>query len=222
MAIILVIVLIYIRFAGSEALMGEEARWRRAGDERPAMRGSGCASTRSTIVGVLVVALPAGPDRRHLRLLLQQPIGRYNFTWSGFTLSHWGNAFGIEELTEALLTSIKLARAGDADLDHPRDDDGAGPGPPPVLRPSPGQLPDRDPDGDPRGRDGRRAALLLPPPRDLLARVRDPADRPRDVLHQLRGGRRALAADRLRPPLEEAARDLGPDRSPPSGWSPCR
>jgi spermidine/putrescine transport system permease protein len=37
------------------------------------------------------------------------PQGRYNFTWQGFTLEHWGNAFGIEELTDALLTSLKLA-----------------------------------------------------------------------------------------------------------------
>ena len=37
------------------------------------------------------------------------PQGRYNFTWVGFTLSHWGNAFGLEELTDALLTSLKLA-----------------------------------------------------------------------------------------------------------------
>jgi spermidine/putrescine transport system permease protein len=37
------------------------------------------------------------------------PQGRYNFTWVGFTLAHWGNAFGLEELTDALLTSLKLA-----------------------------------------------------------------------------------------------------------------
>jgi spermidine/putrescine transport system permease protein len=37
------------------------------------------------------------------------PAGRYNFTWVGFTLVHWGNAFGLEELTDALLTSLKLA-----------------------------------------------------------------------------------------------------------------
>jgi spermidine/putrescine transport system permease protein len=37
------------------------------------------------------------------------PQGRYNFAWVGFTLSHWGNAFGLEELTDALLTSLKLA-----------------------------------------------------------------------------------------------------------------
>jgi spermidine/putrescine transport system permease protein len=37
------------------------------------------------------------------------PSGRYNFTWVGFTLEHWGNAFSIPELNDALWTSIKLA-----------------------------------------------------------------------------------------------------------------
>ena len=44
MALIMVVVVIYIRFAGSEALMGEEARWRMSA----APAGDGCASTRST------------------------------------------------------------------------------------------------------------------------------------------------------------------------------
>lgn len=37
------------------------------------------------------------------------PAGRYNYTWVGFTLEHWGNAFSIPELNDALWTSIKLA-----------------------------------------------------------------------------------------------------------------
>lgn len=37
------------------------------------------------------------------------PAGRYNFTWVGFTLEHWGNAFSIPELNDALWTSLKLA-----------------------------------------------------------------------------------------------------------------
>jgi spermidine/putrescine transport system permease protein len=39
------------------------------------------------------------------------PAGRYNFTWEGFTLDHWSNAFGIPELNDALLTSLELAAA---------------------------------------------------------------------------------------------------------------
>ena len=37
------------------------------------------------------------------------PAGKFNFTWEGFTLEHWENAFGIEELTDALVTSLELA-----------------------------------------------------------------------------------------------------------------
>jgi spermidine/putrescine transport system permease protein len=37
------------------------------------------------------------------------PAGRYNYTWVGFTLDHWGSAFSIPELNDALWTSIKLA-----------------------------------------------------------------------------------------------------------------
>jgi len=37
------------------------------------------------------------------------PQGRYNYTWVGFTLEHWAHAFSREDLTEALLESLKLA-----------------------------------------------------------------------------------------------------------------
>lgn len=37
------------------------------------------------------------------------PEGKFNFTWSGFTFEHWTNAFGIEELNDALSTSLQLA-----------------------------------------------------------------------------------------------------------------
>ncbi|MBK5110917.1 MAG: ABC transporter permease [Thermoleophilia bacterium] len=37
------------------------------------------------------------------------PVGRFNFEWVGFTLDAWKNPFGITELTDALITSIQLA-----------------------------------------------------------------------------------------------------------------
>ncbi len=37
------------------------------------------------------------------------PAGKYNFNWVGFTLEHWRNAFGISDLNDALKTSIELA-----------------------------------------------------------------------------------------------------------------
>ncbi len=37
------------------------------------------------------------------------PAGKFNFTWNGFTLDHWKSAFSIPELNDALLTSLQLA-----------------------------------------------------------------------------------------------------------------
>jgi spermidine/putrescine transport system permease protein len=37
------------------------------------------------------------------------PEGKFNFTWSGFTIDHWTHAFSIPELTDALILSLKLA-----------------------------------------------------------------------------------------------------------------
>jgi spermidine/putrescine transport system permease protein len=62
-----------------------------------------------SIVGLLVVIYMLIPIAVIFLFSFNNPAGRYNFTWVGFTLSHWGNAFGIEELTSALGTSLKLA-----------------------------------------------------------------------------------------------------------------
>ena len=37
------------------------------------------------------------------------PAGRFNFTWEGFTLLHWENVFSIPELNEAMTHSLQLA-----------------------------------------------------------------------------------------------------------------
>jgi spermidine/putrescine transport system permease protein len=37
------------------------------------------------------------------------PEGKFNYTWSGFTTQYWTDAFGIPELNDAFLTSIRLA-----------------------------------------------------------------------------------------------------------------
>jgi spermidine/putrescine transport system permease protein len=62
-----------------------------------------------SIVGVLVVLYMLIPIAVIFGFSFNDPAGRYNFTWVGFTLEHWKNAFGIQELNEALLTSLKLA-----------------------------------------------------------------------------------------------------------------
>ena len=37
------------------------------------------------------------------------PSGNFNIAWQGFTLDHWRDPFADQELTDALLTSLKLA-----------------------------------------------------------------------------------------------------------------
>lgn len=61
------------------------------------------------IVAGLVIAYTLIPIVVIFVFSFNDPAGRYNFTWEGFTLSHWGNAFGVEELTDALLLSLRLA-----------------------------------------------------------------------------------------------------------------
>src|SRR5690606_35805767 len=62
-----------------------------------------------SIVAALVVVYMLIPIAVILLFSFNDPAGRYNFTWVGFTLEHWGNAFGIPELTSALWTSVRLA-----------------------------------------------------------------------------------------------------------------
>src|ERR1700712_2536786 len=61
------------------------------------------------IVGLLVIAYMLVPIVVIFVFSFNDPAGRYNFTWVGFTLEHWKNVFGIPELNEALWVSIKLA-----------------------------------------------------------------------------------------------------------------
>jgi spermidine/putrescine transport system permease protein len=61
------------------------------------------------IVAILVVLYMLIPIAVIFGFSFNDPAGRFNFTWVGFTLEHWSNAFGIPELNEALVTSLKLA-----------------------------------------------------------------------------------------------------------------
>jgi spermidine/putrescine transport system permease protein len=61
------------------------------------------------IVAALVVVYLLIPIVVIFIFSFNNPTGRYNYTWVGFTFEHWAHAFSREELTEALLTSLKLA-----------------------------------------------------------------------------------------------------------------
>jgi len=61
------------------------------------------------IVAVLVVVYLLIPIVVIFVFSFNNPAGRYNFTWVGFTLKHWSHPFSDTELTKALVTSLKLA-----------------------------------------------------------------------------------------------------------------
>jgi spermidine/putrescine transport system permease protein len=61
------------------------------------------------VVAALVVVYLLLPIAVILLFSFNNPQGRYNYTWVGFTFDHWAHAFSRPELNEALLTSLKLA-----------------------------------------------------------------------------------------------------------------
>jgi spermidine/putrescine transport system permease protein len=61
------------------------------------------------IYGALAVAYMLIPIAVIAVFSFNDPEGKFNFTWSGFTLEHWENAFSIPALNEAFVTSLVLA-----------------------------------------------------------------------------------------------------------------
>jgi spermidine/putrescine transport system permease protein len=61
------------------------------------------------IVAALVVVYLLLPIAVILLFSFNDPQGRYNYTWVGFTFEHWAHAFSRPDLNEALITSLKLA-----------------------------------------------------------------------------------------------------------------
>ena len=61
------------------------------------------------IYGVLALAYMLIPIVLIIVFSFNDPAGKFNFTWNGFTLSHWAHPFEITELTDALLLSLRLA-----------------------------------------------------------------------------------------------------------------
>jgi spermidine/putrescine transport system permease protein len=37
------------------------------------------------------------------------PVGRFNYTWEGFTLEHWKDPFGVPGIQESITTSLQIA-----------------------------------------------------------------------------------------------------------------
>ena len=61
------------------------------------------------IYGVVAIAYMLIPIGLIIVFSFNDPAGKFNFTWQGFTLSNWAHPFEISELTDALLVSLRLA-----------------------------------------------------------------------------------------------------------------
>jgi spermidine/putrescine transport system permease protein len=61
------------------------------------------------IYAVLAIAYLLVPIAVIIWFSFNNPAGKYNYTWVGFTLDHWRNVFGISDLNAALVKSLELA-----------------------------------------------------------------------------------------------------------------
>jgi spermidine/putrescine transport system permease protein len=61
------------------------------------------------IVAILVLFYMLAPIAVIALFSFNDPVGRFNFEWVGFTLQYWQEPFAISELTDALIVSIQLA-----------------------------------------------------------------------------------------------------------------
>jgi len=62
-----------------------------------------------TILGSLAVLYLLVPIAVIAIFSFNDPEGKFNYSWSGFTLDHWTGAFSIPSLNDALVTSLQLA-----------------------------------------------------------------------------------------------------------------
>ena len=127
------------------------------------------------------------------------PAGKYNFTWEGFTLKHWADVFSLPDLNSALVKSLEIALVAT------------------IVATIIGTLMALAlvryqffgrrttnfliviPMATPEIVMGASLLSFFLIRRHPGARDHDPDDRPHHVLHQLRRGRGAFAPDRLRP-----------------------
>jgi spermidine/putrescine transport system permease protein len=61
------------------------------------------------IYGALAIAYMLIPIVVIIVFSFNDPLGKFNFTWEGFTLDHWSDPFAITELNDAMVLSLQLA-----------------------------------------------------------------------------------------------------------------
>jgi spermidine/putrescine transport system permease protein len=62
-----------------------------------------------TAYAILAFAYLLVPIGLVILFSFNDPAGRYNYTWQGFTFDHWRNWNGVPGLTDAMVLSIKIA-----------------------------------------------------------------------------------------------------------------
>ena len=143
MALILIVVLIYIRFAGSEALMGDEAEESSRGEDHEV-----AAPQRDRHLWRPGDRLHADPDRRHRRLLVQRPDGQVQLHLAGLHLRALEERVRDRGAERGPHQLAAARRAFDDRRDPAGNADRPCAGSLPVPRAQGDQPPDRDPDGD--------------------------------------------------------------------------
>ena len=58
---------------------------------------------------LLALALPLRADRVVVAFSFNNPLGRFNYTWQGFTFKNWTQPFGYPGLSSAIKVSIEIA-----------------------------------------------------------------------------------------------------------------
>ncbi len=62
-----------------------------------------------TLFAVLALVYLLLPIAVVVAFSFNDPLGRYNFVWQGFTLEHWANPFGYPDLGSAVRLSLEIA-----------------------------------------------------------------------------------------------------------------
>jgi spermidine/putrescine transport system permease protein len=62
-----------------------------------------------TVFAMLAFAYLLLPIAIVLAFSFNDPVGRFNFTWQGFTLENWANPFGYPDLRGAVVLSLQIA-----------------------------------------------------------------------------------------------------------------
>lgn len=62
-----------------------------------------------TLFGILALAYMTLPNLVVLLFSFNDPNGKFNYTWNGFTLDAWKDPFGVAGIKDSLITSLEIA-----------------------------------------------------------------------------------------------------------------